>query len=52
MNNIQKSAIKLIKNDLRFLYSLIIAINDTNFRAEYTLALLPYIGVVIDGVEN
>lgn len=52
MNNIQKSAIKLIKNDLRFLYSLIIGINDTNLRAEYTLALLPYIGVVIDGVEN
>lgn len=52
MNNVQKAAIKLIENDLRFLYSLTIELNDPSARAEYALALLPYIGVIIDGVEN
>lgn len=52
MNNVQKAAIKLIENDLRFLYSFTIALKDSSVRAEYTLALLPYIGVIIDGVEN
>lgn len=52
MNNIQKAAIKLIENDLRFLYSLTIGLNDSSVGAEYSLAILPYMGVIIDGVEN
>ncbi len=30
MNNIQKAAIKLIENDLKFLYSLTIGLNDSS----------------------
>lgn len=52
MNNVQKSAIKLIENDLRFLYSFTISLNNPTARAELSLAMLPYIGIIIDGVEN
>lgn len=46
MNNIQKSAIKLIENDLKFLYSLTIGLNASSAGDGYSSAILPYMGVI------
>ncbi len=46
MNNIQKAAIKLIENDLRFLYSLKIGLNDSSAGAEYYSAIRLYMSVI------
>lgn len=39
-------AIKLIENDLKILYSLTIGLNDLSMGDEYSLAILPYVGVI------
>lgn len=49
-NNIQKAAIQLMTNDLRFIYSVIKHQNIV--KGNYFVALMPYMGVIIDGVED
>lgn len=46
----QEVAIKLIENDLRFLYTLIQ--NKMKFNSNYMASVMPYIGVIVDGVED
>ncbi len=46
MNGIQKSAIKRIENDLKFLHSLTIGLNDSAVGDGYSSAILPYMGVI------
>ncbi len=47
---VQKAAFSLIQNDLRFLYTVIERINPNE--SNYIPILLPYMGVIIDGVEE
>lgn len=47
---VQKAALSLIQNDLRFLYTVIKRINPDE--SNYIPSLLPYMGVIIDGVEE
>lgn len=49
-NKIQKAAVSLIQSDLKFLYTVINKIN--NNESNYILVLQPYMGVIIDGVED
>ena len=49
-NKFQLCAIQLMYNDLKFLYTIL---NNQNIVTEsYFVALLPYLGVIIDGVED
>lgn len=50
LNHIQALAVELMKNDLRFLYTIIC--NDKITTPEYFVALIPYMGLVIDGIED
>ena len=47
---VQKAALSLIQNDLRFLYTVIKRINPNE--SNYIPSLLPYMGVIIDGAEE
>lgn len=47
---IQKAALSLIQNDLRFLYTVIKRTNPNE--SNYIPSLLPYMGVIIDGAED
>ncbi|MBD5507854.1 MAG: hypothetical protein HDR05_07360 [Lachnospiraceae bacterium] len=47
---IQRAALSLIKSDLRYLYTVIKNI-DPN-QSNYIPSLLPYMGVIVDGVED
>lgn len=47
----QQAAIKLMKQDLQYLYTIIMKHNDV-YLSNDILSLMPYIGVVIDGVED
>lgn len=47
---VQKSALSLIQNDLRFLYTILRRINPN--KSNYIPSLLPYMGVIIDGIED
>lgn len=46
----QKSAIKLMQNDLRFIYTIIV--NKDRFKSNYVVSSMPYLGIIIDGVED
>lgn len=46
----QQVAIKLMQNDLRFLYTIIQ--NRERFNSNYMVSAMPYIGVIVDGVED
>lgn len=50
MNNIQIKAIELMKNDLRLIYT--IFANTNIVSPSYYLAFMPYMGMIIDGVED
>ena len=47
---VQRAALSLIKSDLRYLYTVINNINPS--QSNYIPSLLPYMGVIIDGVED
>lgn len=47
---VQKSALSLIQNDLQFLYTVTKRIDSS--QSNYIPSLLPYMGVIIDGVED
>lgn len=47
---VQKAALSLIQSDLRFLYTVIKRINPSE--SNYVPSLLPYMGVIIDGIEE
>lgn len=47
---VQRAALSLIKSDLRYLYTVINNINPN--QSNYIPSLLPYMGVIIDGVED
>lgn len=46
----QEAAIKLMRQDLRYLYTIIK--NYNYFNSNYMISLMPYMGVIIDGVED
>ena len=46
----QTIAISLIQADLRFLFTVIN--NSVRFKSNYIISLMPYMGVIIHGVEN
>ena len=50
LNSVQKAALSLMQNDLRYLYTVIkfFRIGKSN----YIASLMPYIGVIIDGIED
>lgn len=50
LKSVQKAALSLIQNDLRFLYTVIKRINPNE--SNYIPSLLPYMGVIIDGAEE
>lgn len=50
MNNIQIKEIELMKNDLRLIYT--IFANTNIVSPSYYLAFMPYMGMIIDGVED
>lgn len=50
LNKVQKAALALIRNDLRFLYTVIRHINPN--KSNYIPSLLPYLGVIVDGAED
>ena len=50
LNTQQKAAIKLMQNDLRFIYTMIV--NKDRFKSNYIVSSMPYIGIIIDGVED
>ncbi len=47
----QQAAITLMKQDLQYLYTIIMKYNNVSL-SNYIVSLMPYIGVVIDGVED
>lgn len=49
-NAIQQKAIDLMRSDLRFIYTMIV--NIEQLKSNYTVSTLPYIGLVIDGIED
>ena len=46
----QAIAISLIKTDLRFLFTIVK--NSERFKSNYWLSFMPYMGIMIDGVED
>lgn len=50
LNPIQKAAWSLMRNDLQFLYTIIK--NQNVATASYYVALIPFMGLIIDGVED
>ncbi len=50
MNRVQMKSIALMKNDLKFIYT--IFINSNIVKYSYYVAFMPYMGVIIDGVED
>lgn len=50
LNSVQKAAWSLMKNALQFLYTIIK--NQTIATASYYVALMPFMGLIIDGVED
>ena len=50
LNSVQKAALSLMQNDLRYLYTVkkFFRIGKSN----YIASLMPYIGVIIDGIED
>ena len=48
-NAVQQKAIDLMRSDLRFIYTMIVNIEQTG--ANYTVSSLPYIGLIVDGIE-
>lgn len=49
-NTQQKTAIKLMQNVLRFIYTMIV--NKDRFKSNYIVSSMPYMGIIIDGVED
>ncbi len=49
-NKTQNCAYELIKSDLRFLYTIIA--NQDICTSSYYVAFMPYMGLIIDGIEN
>lgn len=49
-NPVQQKAIDLMRSDLRFIYTMIV--NIEQLKSNYTVSSLPYIGLVIDGIED
>lgn len=50
LTNTQKKALELMRTDLNFLYSLTIHFQAGHLNASYFVALLPYIGVICEGI--
>ena len=50
LNSVQKAAYLLIKQDLRYIYTVMQKINPNE--SNYIPSMLPYLGVVIDGAED
>ena len=50
LNSVQKAAIQLIQCDLKFLYT--IFIRRDYIPPNYYVALMPYMGLIVDGVED
>ncbi len=46
----QRASLKLLQNDLRFIYML--ATKHNKLQSNYTVSSLPYIGVIVDGAED
>lgn len=46
----QAASLLLMQNDLRFLYTLLY--NSKEIKSNYTVSSMPYIGLIIDGVED
>lgn len=49
-NPVQQKAIDLMRSDLRFIYTMIV--NIEQLRGNYTASSLPYIGLIVDGIED
>ena len=49
-NEAQKAALSLMRDDLRFLYTVIL--NRSSLKSNYIMSALPYFGTIIDGVED
>lgn len=50
LNPVQKAAIELIQDDMRFLYTLVM--NRKRILATYWIELIPYVGLITDGAED
>ena len=50
MNKTQQLSIELMKSDLRLLYT--VMINRDKLKNNYIISLLPFIGIIIDGIED
>ncbi len=50
LNRRQRAAVQLMKNDLRFIYT--ITKNSAEMQSNYIVSSFPYIGLIIDGVED
>lgn len=50
MNAIQKAAVKLMQNDLRFIFTILL--NERIATPSYYIALIPYMGLIVDGIED
>ena len=50
LNSIQKAAVELMRDDLRFLYTVIV--NQKQVTPSYYIYFMPFTGLIIDGVED
>ncbi len=50
LNPVQKKAVDLMRSDLRFIYTLIV--NYQQLNSNYLASSMPYIGLIIDGIED
>ena len=50
LNKVQECAIKLMQNDLRLFYTLLC--NQEIVTPSYYIALMPYMGLIVDGIED
>nr|WP_326184402.1 hypothetical protein [uncultured Oscillibacter sp.] len=52
LNEREVAAYKLIQNDLRYLYTIVCNIQQLTSNSNYIVSAMPFLGVVIDGVED
>lgn len=50
LNKVQKCAVKLMQNDLRLFFTLLC--NQEIVTPSYYIALMPYTGLIVDGIED
>lgn len=49
-NVVQQKAVDLMRADLRFLYTMLV--NQHQLKSNYVVSSMPYIGLVVDGIED